>query len=674
MAVAKAVAVACGAVVVVVAAAAGAAMWLGPRYLEPLVEDQVAQATGRRLDIEGGLKIDPGWITRLYVRNARFANAPWAAQPEMASVGLLAVQLDLWHLITEWRLVLPQVSLIRSELALERNAAGEANWDFGEANDGAAEPASRDSLPAIGRIVIENFALDYRDAVKGIDLQAGIDELLVEEKAGPEGKTRLAADGRGSFAGKPVRLEATGGTVGELIEGTAPYPLDIELVAGKTTLLAEGAIARPALLEGIDLAVSVEGANLAELFEPLRIAMLETSPYRLGGRLGRSGERWEVRELDGRIGDSDIRGEVAFEPGSERPHIWADLVSERLDFDDLAPLLGLPPSTDPGEAATLTQKREAKAYARSERLIPNAKIDVRALRNLDAELSFKGRSVAAPNLPLENLAVDLTLADGVLTLDPAEATIADGRMRATLAIDAREDPAPLSLDVAMRGMQLQDYLSDVGLGEQGAGIVSGRVRLDGRGDSLHQVLDTADGHVGLSMRGGELSAYALEGVGIDIGQLLTHFLTDDEADADDQNFPIRCMVADFTLDSGALATNAVVLDTTDSTVFVDGRIGIATETLDLRVRASPKDASLLSARSPITVGGRWREPEIAVDAGPLVGRGAAAAVLGTLAGIVSGGLLAPLGAAIPFIEPGLGEDQDCKALLSALEASGRPDQ
>jgi hypothetical protein len=127
-------------------------------------------------------------------------------------------------------------------------------------------------------------------------------------------------------------------------------------------------------------------------------------------------------------------------------------------------------------------------------------------------------------------------------------------------------------------------------------------------------------------------------------------------------------------DSGVLRSNAVVLDTTDTTVFVDGTISLAAETMDLRVRASPKDASLLAARSPITVGGTWREPQIAVEAGPLVGRGAAAAVLGTLAGIASGGLLAPLGAAIPFIEPGLGEDQNCQALLSSLEAREREDQ
>jgi hypothetical protein len=33
-----------------------------------------------------------------------------------------------------------------------------------------------------------------------------------------------------------------------------------------------------------------------------------------------------------------------------------------------------------------------------------------------------------------------------------------------------------------------------------------------------------------------------------------------------------------------------------------------------------------------------------------------------------------LGAAIPFIEPGLGEDQNCQALLSSLEAREREDQ
>ena len=56
----------------------------------------VNTATGRQLSINGDLKIDLGWISRVSASQIQFENAQWSKHPQMVEVGLFDVQIDLW--------------------------------------------------------------------------------------------------------------------------------------------------------------------------------------------------------------------------------------------------------------------------------------------------------------------------------------------------------------------------------------------------------------------------------------------------------------------------------------------------------------------------------------------------------------------------------------------------
>ena len=68
---------------------------------------------------------------------------------------------------------------------------------------------------------------------------------------------------------------------------------------------------------------------------------------------------------------------------------------------------------------------------------------------------------------------------------------------------------------------------------------------------------------------------------------------------------------------------------------------------------------MLSARTPIHLQGTFGDVEVNPDRESLVERGVAAVRLGVLVPVV--------GAIIPFIEPGLAEDSDCRGLIEATE-------
>ena len=116
--------------------------------------------------------------------------------------------------------------------------------------------------------------------------------------------------------------------------------------------------------------------------------------------------------------------------------------------------------------------------------------------------------------------------------------------------------------------------------------------------------------------------------------------------------------------AGFVPPRAFVLDTDDSTIWVDGTLSLATEELDLRVVTSPKDFSPLALRTPLHVRGTFANPNISLDKGPLGTRLGAAALLS---------LLNPLAALIPLIDFGSSADAKrgddaCRALSQRIAA------
>jgi hypothetical protein len=111
-----------------------------------------------------------------------------------------------------------------------------------------------------------------------------------------------------------------------------------------------------------------------------------------------------------------------------------------------------------------------------------------------------------------------------------------------------------------------------------------------------------------------------------------------------------------------MTTGALVLETSDSTVTGSGKIDLGKETLDLRLLAHPKDASVLTASTPVALKGTFRDPKIDVVSEELEEKGLAALALGAV--------LPVIGAVLPFIETGEAPGVNCAALMKAAETAG----
>ncbi len=615
---------------------------------------QLSELLGRDSAIEGNITIDANWpITTIHTERFRIANMEGSKEPQMLSTEKMAIAIDLSSLLTG-TLEFPSIEIDAPKLLLEKDAKGNANWNFLDNPAGstvnAAAPDDRAEMPLIGRLVIRDGSLTYRDAVEKIDTTLTLNTLSGKADEGE----LLNIKGKGTFNRQPFALDITGGSVLNLRESEDPYPLRAKVDVGKTQATVKGTVKDPFALQGLDLLLTVKGADMADLFPILGIALPNTPPYKLAGQLDhdKSAKLWRFRTFKGTVGDSDLSGDLSWDMSTERPKLTATFVSNVLDMDDLAGFIGATPDVGAGETASTEQKADAKQEKSDPFIIPDATLDIERVSAMDADVEFRGKKLLSDGLPMDDFLLKAELTDRVLKLVPVQFGTANGDIIATITINARAKPVKVDTDVQFRKLSMARLFADtatsLGIKNEAAGLIGGRAKLKGTGDSMRGMLSNASGTVGIAMEGGQLSNLIVELMGLDIAESLGFLLSGDKP------VPVHCIVGDFVVDKGMMNTQTLVIDTADTNIKGEGTINLETETMDIRLSPHPKDPSFFTVRSPLVITGTLKNPDIGVSTAGLLARGGAAAALA---------IAVPVAGLLAFIEPGLGEDSNCAQLL-----------
>ncbi len=478
------------------------------------------------------------------------------------------------------------------------------------------------------------------------------------------------ATGQGRFRDfEPVSFEVHAGSDETLKNPQARYPIDLVLQAGDSKASAKGTLDHPLDYTGLDVDVALRGQDLQALGSVLKLPLPATPPYDLRGKVSHQPEheRWNLVAIRGTVGDSDLEGDVSLELAGERPTVVADLKSKRLDVDDLGVLVGAPPDTQPGETASAAQRQEAAAAKARPRILPDKPFNLPDLRVVDARVKFEGETVQAKKLPLENLSLALTLEDGRLRIEPLRVHVADGEVEAVADLDSKQGELDGSLDLGLKRIKLDQLLArfdikvaDLKVEKEGAGTFQGRAKIETRGKSIHQLAAAADGELAFVMDGGEINALIIEAIGLDVGEALGLLLTKGNQTGATM-VPMQCFIGRFDVQNGLMKTQALVLETSDSLITGQGDVDLGQEALSLQLLAHPKDASVLSASTPVRIEGSFKHPKIDVVSKELEQKSLAALALGVLLPVV--------GAILPFIETGETKNTNCADLLQAARAA-----
>lgn len=599
------------------------------------VERAVQARTGRAFHIDGNLDVDLGRIVTVRADRLRFANAGWSKQAQMASADRAELDIALWPLL-RGRVRIPEIRLTKPDLLLETGPAGHpGNWVFG-ASDGGRPVV-------LGALLVQQGHLRFQDPAGRTEIDIAVDSQVGQRRHG-DAAPPIAVSGDGRWRGNPFTLKGNTASPLELSESDHPFRVDLRGSAGSTRAHMRGTLTNPFQLRVFDLQLQLAGTDMAHLYPLLGIAIPSTPPYQLDGRLQRDGDRWRYQDFRGRAGDSDLAGTVQIDTAGQRPFLRADLRSQRLDFDDLAGFVGAPPRTGAGETANAEQKAQAAKLAAADKVLPSTPYDLGKLRAMDADVRWKAQRINAPSLPLEDMDAHLKLDDGVLLLQPLNFGVAGGDLRSDIRMDARKPTLQTRAQLSIRGVQLGKLFPDGKLAKEAAGAIGGEIALTGSGNSIAQMLGSADGNVAVGMGKGRISNLVMELAGLDLGESLKYLVTKD------REIPVRCAFGDFGVRHGVMTSRALAFDSTDTLLVGSGTIDLGQERLDLLLKAQPKDHSILALRSPLRVGGTFKDPSFRPDFKALGVRGAIAVALGSIA---------PPAALLATIETGPGKDIQC---------------
>ncbi len=616
----------------------------------------VSDQTGRHFEITRRLHVKPGWTTRVRLDGVTFANPEWARDPYLLQAESAEFEIRLLPLL-RGRLELPSLALQAPQLGLQIEEDGRRTWALGR---DTADPAN---VPLIGALEVDKGGLHFVGRAHGADIRMAFE---IDPRAG--NALPLKYDAKGRWQGEP--FSANGRTGSVLVLNTPlrePFPLQINAVAGSTSLRATGTLASLATVDGANASFELRGANLADLYRLVGVVLPETPRYALNGQVTRQGPVWNVTRIRGRLGQSDLGGELAYDRSQAVPLLTGKLQSKVLDFDDLAPLVGLPeqprsvaagPAVPAATGVAPASAATAKKAAPPGRVLPTATLDVRRLRAMDADVVYSAARISNVRaLPLERADIHIRIKAGVMDLDPLKLGVAGGQLSGRLRINATSDPAAVAVNLDARGLQLNRLFPSVESTRSSLGRLAGNIDLKGRGNSAASMLGTASGDVALLMGQGQISNLLLEFAGLDGGEIIKFLLRGD------RNVQLRCAAAAFDVKQGVMTSRAIVLDTVDTVIVGTGTVSLADESLDLVLRPSPKDASILSLRSPLKITGTFAAPRAGPDKAALAGRAAIALALGALN---------PLLALAATIETGPGVDANCPQVLAQANAALAP--
>lgn len=572
-------------------------------YLRGQLEGRASDLTGRKTQI-AKVAVQWGWTSNVKLEGIEVANAKWGKAPYMLKVDQVDFDIRLWPLLGG-NLVLPRLVLRKPEVQLERGDKEQLNWNMDETPvvTGAAkalEPDNRFDAPVIGKLEISDGKLGYRDPKRKLELDGTVSTAT--------GKAEDAAELslKGKLEGQQLEVRFAGGSVLMLRDTEQPYPLDLDVSFGGTKLKMKGTVQDPFKWTGANVDLTLSGPNLSEIYPLLGIPGPPTPPYTITGKLERGPGLWKFVQSKWRVGESDLTGEVTVDEGRNPPFLTAKLVSQKLVFEDLAPLVGATPARK-----TNVSPKQAETRAQLEAsgdLFPNVPLQVEKMRamNMDVTLDAK-RVIAPPSLPVQALAFRVLIQDGNATVKPITLSVmGGGTIAGEMGIDARTDDPKVKANLRATDIELKNFFRQSRYFDATQGKIQGRLALTGNGRSLAHVMGSADGYMAFALGGGSVSSLMVSLAGLQIFDALVLYVTGDN------RIPIKCAVGRLNFQQGNVVFDRTLLDTQKSVLHVKGQLSLKSQALNAEVDSDPKSFDLLDLHGAVMIRGKLRSPQVSL--------------------------------------------------------------
>jgi uncharacterized protein involved in outer membrane biogenesis len=215
---------------------------------------------------------------------------------------------------------------------------------------------------------------------------------------------------KGKYNSVAVSGDGKVGGVLALQDAMRPFPVQADVRIGDTHIAFVGTVTDPAHLAALDLRLWLQGVSLEHLYPIVGVTLPATPPYategRLVGQFKADGNVFRYENFTGRVGGSDVNGSLTFVGRKPRPLLSGELVSNLLQFSDLAPIIGADSNTSKAKRGDTEKQAPSKA-------LPTEEFKTDRWKAIDADVKFTGRKIIKdPALPITNLYTHVVMTDG----------------------------------------------------------------------------------------------------------------------------------------------------------------------------------------------------------------------------------------------------------------------
>ena len=651
--------------------------------VKPPINAKVSAILHRPFAINGDLSVrwqreadEGGWRAwvpwpHLIAEDLTLGNPDWSKNPQMVTLKRVELRLSPLPLLAQ-QVVIPRIDLTEPNANIERLADGRASWSFQfDPKDPNAEPSNW--VVDIGAIGFDKGHVTFDDQSLKAHLDLVIDPLgksipfgdIVGDKAAKKALEKGVAPQDYAFAlkvkGQYHGQNLTGsGKIGGLLalqDAAKPFPVQADVKIADTRIAVAGTLTDPRNLGALDLRLTLSGTSLGNLYPLTGVTLTDSPAYETDGHLiaklrDPAGAAFTYEKFNGKIGTSDIHGDLTYLASQPRPKLSGTLVSNQLLMTDLAPLIG-------ADSNAKQKARGGESKQPADRVLPVEEFRTERWRDMDADVEFTGkRIVHSSELPFTDLYTHLVLTDGELSLEPLRFGVAGGKLDAQIRLNGRTTPMQGRAKLTARNFKLKQLFPTFEPMKTSFGELNGDADIAGTGNSVAKLLGTSNGDLKMLVNDGAISRGLMEIAGLNVGNYVVGKIFGDK------EVKINCAAADLGIKSGLATTRLFVFDTENAIIYIDGTANFANEQLDLKVTPESKGFRLLSLRSPLYVRGKFIKPDAGVQAVPLMLRGAGMVALGLIAGPAAG-LLA-------LVAPSGDVPNQCAPLLEQMRAGKAP--
>lgn len=467
-----------------------------PNDFRDRISAQVKLATGRDLVIEGdlGLSVFP-WLA-VDVGKSRLGNAPGFGDEPFASFERARLSVRLLPMLLHREVSVGTASLDSLHLNLAVARDGQSNWqDLIEASEAAPQAEAGTPSGGAGAATLEVAGIDVSDAsLTYVDAQAGTTYRITNLRV-KTGRIR---------AGEPLAVDA--GLDFELQPADLAGDLDVEAEIALDS--DAGTVAfHDVRVKTLGLDVSAEVEPFSYVGEPAPVATFKIDAFSLKDLMQRLGIAPIV------TADPGALGRIAFDATARVSPAAIALDDVRLVVDDTTLRGKLSVARDAagtisadlaGDSIDLTRYMAPVAETGPEagaKTVP-VEIPVELIRSLNARGKLTVDEARLAAITFGDVELGVVAKDARLRMQPIHASLFDGSYDGDVRIDASGKEPVLSVDEAVRGVDVGQLAKAMFARDNISGSIDGTFALSGRGADLDAVQQSLSGNMSFELKDG----------------------------------------------------------------------------------------------------------------------------------------------------------------------------